>query len=188
MHCRPFLEGRDLLISRPEIMFCNIAWNPLAERSRHNVWRTCSRTVEELVMPRYHHGRLLRWYACRVDSQASLKKNLRTEAVPFNTLTSNLFVLTFPVSLRPLPFTRRASSCSSHNNRTKQTLPPSLLIVWIVFFTKGSSVALSYTKVKIVFIPCLAASLNIDSRYFSMSFQYRLVPNSKTDLTKSIET
>ena len=106
----------------------------------------------------------------------------------FNTLTSNLFVLTFPASLRPLPFTRRASSSSSQNNRTKQTLPSSLLIVWIVFFMKGSSVALSYTKVKSVFIPCLAASLNIDSRYFSMSFQYRLVPNSKTDLTKSIET
>src|SRR5438132_1213318 len=139
-------------------------------------------------MPRYHHGRLLRWYACRVDSQASLEKNLRTEAVPFQYTDQQSLRTYFSASLRPLPFTRRASSSSSQNNRTKQTLPPSLLIVWIVFFTKGSSEALSYTKVKMVFIPCLAASLNIDSRYFSMSFQYRLVPNSKTDLTKSIET
>src|SRR5437667_12601144 len=30
MHCRLFLEGRDLLISRREIMFCNIAWEPLS--------------------------------------------------------------------------------------------------------------------------------------------------------------
>src|SRR5436853_7853642 len=84
MHCRPFLERMDLLISRPEIMFCNFAWEPpLAERSRHNVCRSCSRTVEELVMPRYHHGRLLRWCASSVESQASLEKNLRTEALPF---------------------------------------------------------------------------------------------------------
>ncbi len=106
----------------------------------------------------------------------------------FNTLANSFFVATFPVFLRPLLFTRRASSSSSQDSRTKQTLPPFLLIVLIVFFTKGSSVALSYTNVKIMFTPCLAACSNIDSRYFSMSFQYGLVPYSKTDLTKSIET